>query len=61
MLVFLETSEKAFTFYNTIMNKCPNCGGIFPLNSFVCDYCGYVESEKIKQISSTELKGILIF
>ena len=40
------------------MNKCPNCGGFFPLNKFVCEYCGYVESEKIKQISSTELKGI---
>jgi len=42
----------------TGLDKCPNCGGIFPLNDFVCQYCGYVESEKLKQLSDTDTKEI---
>ncbi len=31
------------------MNKCPQCGGSSSYSSFVCEYCGYVESDKIKR------------
>ncbi len=40
------------------MNKCPNCGASSPLKSFVCDYCGYVESKRVKQINKNNAKQI---
>ncbi len=40
------------------MNKCPNCGASSPLKSFVCDYCGYVESKRVKQINEKNAKEI---
>jgi len=35
------------------MNKCPQCGGSFSHSSFVCEYCGYVESNKIKRAGNS--------
>lgn len=39
-------------------DHCPNCGGIFPHIDFVCDYCGYVETDKVKQLNETNTKEI---
>ncbi len=35
------------------MSKCPICGASFPTNSFVCEYCGHVMTERIKQVTTT--------
>ena len=35
------------------MSKCPVCGASFPTNSFVCEYCGHVMTERVKQVTTT--------
>jgi len=36
------------------MLKCPECGANFPQTSFVCQYCGYVNTERVSQIDKTK-------
>jgi hypothetical protein len=33
------------------MSNCPVCGANFPETRFVCEYCGHVETERVKQVS----------
>jgi len=34
------------------MLKCPECGANFPQTSFVCQYCGYVITERVSQVEN---------
>ena len=40
------------------MSKCPACGANFPDTSFVCEYCGHVVTENIKEIKSDGSKKV---
>lgn len=35
------------------MNKCPQCGGNIPQNSYVCEYCGFIKSDKLKRANKS--------
>ena len=34
------------------MNKCPQCGGSTH-NSYVCEYCCYIKSDKLKRANNS--------
>lgn len=34
------------------MSKCPACGANFPSSGFVCEYCGHVITNNVKQLDS---------
>lgn len=34
------------------MSRCPVCGANFPETSFVCEYCGHVITERVKQVDT---------
>lgn len=36
------------------MSNCSVCGANFPETRFVCEYCGHVETERVKQVSDTK-------
>ncbi len=40
------------------MAKCPVCAASFPTTQFVCQYCGHVETERIKKIDADTVKEI---
>ena len=35
------------------MSKCKICGASFPSTQFVCEYCGHVETERVKKIDGS--------
>jgi len=38
------------------MSKCTVCGANFPITQFVCEYCGHVETERVKKIDANTQK-----
>ncbi|RLD74229.1 MAG: hypothetical protein DRJ10_17070 [Bacteroidetes bacterium] len=40
------------------MSKCPVCAASFPITQFVCEYCGHVETERVKKIDTDTIKEI---
>ncbi len=40
------------------MSKCTVCGGSFPTTQFVCEYCGHVETQRVKKIDVNTVKEI---
>ena len=40
------------------MSKCTVCGANFPITQFVCEYCGHVETERVKKIDNKKQKEI---
>ncbi len=40
------------------MSKCTICGGSFPTTQFVCEYCGHVETQRVKKIDVNTVKEI---
>lgn len=40
------------------MSKCPVCAASFPITQFVCEYCGHVETERVKKIDADTEKEI---
>ena len=40
------------------MSKCTVCGASFPITQFVCEYCGHVETERVKKIDADTQKEI---
>lgn len=40
------------------MSKCTVCGANFPITQFVCEYCGHVETERVKKIDADTQKEI---
>ena len=37
------------------MLKCPECGANFPQTNFVCQYCGYVNTERVYKVDNKSL------
>ena len=40
------------------MSKCKICGASFPSTQFVCEYCGHVETERVKKVNGSTTKKI---